>query len=162
MSFKFRRIGEDKLLMSVRQVPHSIKVGLRRGAYIAGKTLTKYTRDQMTHGAKTGRLYKIYRGIGGRRLANVRLHRASGPGEYPAVVTGALRKSVDFKVRGHRVLEFGANTEYAKALEVGSRKLAPRRYLKQTVVKLKSRVSTDISREINKSLKQKGFDVKKV
>ena len=80
---------------------------------------------------KTGRVYNVV--IRGRRVK----HRASAPGEAPANMTGALQKSLGFEVTGASWMEFGANTPYARELELGSakRNLAERPYLKATVKK---------------------------
>ena len=92
----------------------------------------------MTTKDKSGRLYNVYIGIGGKALKRPRRHRASASREFPAVITGRLRKSVDFSVRDYTRLDFGAGgsgVNYARALELGnsSRNLAPRYYLKQTL-----------------------------
>jgi hypothetical protein len=78
---------------------------------------------------KSGRVYDVY--IGGMR----RKHQASAPGEAPAILTGALDRSLDVtKVRLYH-WRFSARTPYARRLEWGgidSRGvyIAPRPYLR--------------------------------
>jgi hypothetical protein len=74
-------------------------------------------------------------GARGKKLKVVigaKLHRASAPGESPAVDTGNLTNSLHTIKRGKFTREVITNAEYAKALEFGapSRKLAPRPFLK--------------------------------
>jgi HK97 gp10 family phage protein len=166
MTFKFKEGPDNKLtIRALIKMPTEIRKGIRKGAYITGKQLVADTREKMTRGSRSGKLYKIYRGLGGRRLSSPRIHRASGANEYPGVVSGRLRNSVDFKVRGADRLEFGAgdNTvQYAKFLETGTSKIAPRKYLKQTINRLQSQTKTNLSRELNKSISQLGFKVTKI
>lgn len=144
----------DKVFREFAAMPKLVSRGIRRGAWISGQELTKDTRKRMTAKDKSGREYQIYTGIGGRQLKSPRKHTASAAGEYPAVISGKLRKSVDFFVRGNKRLEFGAGgdgVKYARALEQGnaSRNLKPRKYLKQTVDRLGNKVNKNITREIN-------------
>jgi HK97 gp10 family phage protein len=166
MTFVLREDPNNKLgITTLIKMPAEIRKGIRRGAYITGKQLVADTRERMTRGSRSGRLYKIYRGLGGRRLSSPRIHRASAINEYPAIVSGRLRKSVDFKVRGSSSLEFGAgdNTvQYAKFLETGTSKTAPRRYLKQTIDRLQNQTKTNLSRELNKGLRSIGFKITKI
>ena len=75
---------------------------------------------RIQHGPKTGRIYK-------RRSVT---HQASAPGQAPATDTGRLANSVVFNKRvsgpnkGTVVVESFAS--YAKYLEFGTRKIAPR------------------------------------
>jgi hypothetical protein len=166
MTWKFEPDPSNRLVFKgIERSPNNIRTGIRRGSYISGQELTQDVRSRMTNGPQTGRTYTIYKGRGGSELKRPRRHTASGPGEYPAVITGELRKSVDFKVRGQNQLEFGAGGKdilYAKPLEVGTRRIAARRYLKQTVDRLGNKVKTNVSREINKRLKGSGIRIEKV
>jgi HK97 gp10 family phage protein len=166
MTFRFKEGSENKLAtQALVKMPAQIRKGIRRGAYITGKQLVADTRDKMTRGSRSGKTYKVYSGLGGRRLSSPRIHRASGANEYPGVISGRLRDSVDFKVRGSDSLEFGAgnNTvKYAKFLETGTSKIAPRKYLKQTINRLQNQTKTNLSRELNKSIRSLGFKVNKI
>ena len=99
-----------------------------KGFFTSGKELVKDLKKDMKE-PKSGRTYKIYRGVRGGKLKKPRLHIASAPSETPAILTGKFRKSVDFAVRGNRTLEFGANQsapEYAEFLENGTSKMEAR------------------------------------
>lgn len=159
MTFKLIESPNNaKVELSLTKMPQEVKKSIRRGAYITGKQLVNDVRDKMTNSPKSGRTYKISRGRGGRTLKRSRLHRASAPGEYPAVISGDLRGSVDFKVRGAERLEFGAGNNkiiYARPLE------KTRRYLKQTIDRMQNQTKTNLSKEINKGLKSLGLKVNK-
>ncbi len=161
MTFKLI-IGSEtkKTLLDLSRMPQEVKRGIRRGAYLIGKELVKETRERINDKPKGGRTYKIYKGIGGRSLNRPRLHKASAPNEAPAVITGRLRKTIDFKVRGSKSLEFGAGSsqvKYARILEVGGTtgrggrtKIKARNYLRNTTRKLSNKVKITLRREVNK------------
>ena len=146
--------------MANAELPNHITKGIRMGAYISGKQLVENLRRDMGS-RKSGKIYKIYRGVGGT-LGKPRLHTSSSSGETPAVISGKFRKSVDFLVRGNRTLEFGSGNEgiakeYAKVLELGSSRMAARKPLGRTVKKLEREVNRNIETEINKQIKAAGF-----
>lgn len=154
----------QKVYMANAALPNHITKGIRMGAYISGKQLVESLRRDMSQ-PKSGRQYKISKGIGGRGLKNSRIHTASAAPETPAIITGKFRKSIDFLVRGNRTLEFGSGNEgiakeYAKILELGSSKMAARQPLGRTVRKLQNQVQTNIVKEINKQIKVAGFNLK--
>lgn len=137
-----------------RLAPH-IALAIRLGMEQSGKELRAYTKEQMVKGAKTGRVYKVYTGLNGRKLANPKFHRASAGGEFPARRSGNLFRSIDFTVFGSKRLEFGAKARYAKYLELGTSKMAPREFLKQTVKKLDKQTQINIVKRINQAIKAK-------
>jgi len=70
-------------------------------------------------------------------------HRASSPGEPPAVDTGRLRSSITHRVErdGKNFSGLvGTNVEYAKDLEMGTAKMAPRPFLRPTLENNKQRI----------------------
>ena len=108
--------------------------GIRKGFYFAGKGLVKESKKLINKKPKSGRVYIVTQGIGGKTLKNVRLHRASAPNEAPAVITGKLRESITFIVKNHNMLQFGSeDVEYAKQLENGSTRLRKRPFLKPAI-----------------------------
>lgn len=103
------------------------------------------TKLSMT-GAKHGRAYrkgrigkrmtnayraaglKAYRTAGGREMAIVgyKFHRASAPGEAPAIDTGYLANSYQMQMTTPMTGIVYTNAEYAAALEFGGARLAAR------------------------------------
>jgi len=98
-------------LENLRHIEDNIRTGIRRGFYEAGKHLVATAKNNMLS-KKSGKFYRFK----GRR------YQASAPGEAPKSVSGALRKTIDFKVRGADSLEFGYTSElkYGGLLEKGN------------------------------------------
>ena len=97
-----------------------IHCGIRQAFFQHGKLVQRTARHKIINPPKTGRLYNV--------PGTNRRHRASAPGEAPANLSGALQRSIDFKVSTNE-LEVGADTHYAKRLELGDDKIAARPYL---------------------------------
>lgn len=136
------------------EMPVELTKAIRQGFYTSGKQLVADLNKDMK-APKSGRIYKVYRGIGGAKLKKPRLHRASAPSETPAVITGKFRKSVDFAVRGNRELEFGANQsapKYAEFLEKGTSKMEAREPFKRTVIKNKEKIKSNIDTRLKQVL----------
>lgn len=158
--------GNKKLEVAHSGLKNAITRGFRTGAFISGRMLVADLRQSMGE-TKSGKRYRVYRGIGGKKLQRSRLHVASSARETPGVVTGEFRKSIDFLVRGNRNLEFGSGSNglagaYAKILEEGSSKMDARRPVGRTVEKLKSTVKTKLTVQVNKQINNLGFNVRKV
>lgn len=151
----YEPLDTKKAINFTKRLAPEIALAIRLGMEQSGKELRAYTREQMIKGAKTGRVYKVYTGLNGRRLSNAKLHRASAGGEFPARRSGNLFRSIDFTVFGSKRLEFGAKAKYAKYLELGTSKIAPREFLKQTVKKLDKQTQINIVKRINQAIKSK-------
>lgn len=139
-----------KTLNTLKQ--HSQQVGnaIRQGAFTAGKVLEKDLKQEMTKRNVTGKKYKVYIGIGGRKLVKPRIHTASRKNEYPAIITGTFRKSVGFDVRGSKKLVFGSKDfakGYAKFLEKRNKPI------KRTAIKNNTKVKQIISKRVYDLLK---------
>jgi len=142
-------------LIKLDRLQKDTETAIRSALYSVGRDLQSDLKEAMLKKPKSGRTYRIRRGRAIRR------HRASEPGEIPASLSGRLRKSVGYKVRGADQLEFGANTPYAPILEVGGRagrnrsaSIAARNYLKQTIDKnnrnIRSALQSNIKAELSK------------
>ena len=114
-----------EFLSQIPKHDEMMRRGIRHAFYNIGKENTRYTREIIKRGPKTGRLYHIP----GRK----RRHRASAPGEAPANLTGTLRKRVGFDVKGTDQMEFGDQIFYGKFLEEGTKRMKPRPHLKKAV-----------------------------
>lgn len=124
------------IYLKIKMLTQSTERGIRQGYFMLGKQLMKYTSDKMLEKPKHGRTYyfRKYKGNHSKFGPVNNKHVASAPWEYPANRTGKLRKSLDFLVHGHKQLEFGAETFYAKYLELGTKKgMAPRKFLRDAI-----------------------------
>lgn len=81
-------------------------------------------------------------GTGRHYRRGSREHVASAPGEAPAVDEGELRRRISaVKVtEGH--WRVGCNTEYAILLEFGTRRTAPRPFMRVALARARSRSSS--------------------
>ena len=144
----------QKTLKFLYELPVELTKAIRQGFYTSGKELVVDLNKDMK-APKSGKGYKVYKGIGGGKLKKPKLHIASAPSETPAVITGKFRKSVDFAVRGNRQLEFGANEnapEYAKFLEEGTSKMQAREPFKRIVMKNKDKIKRNIDIKLKEVL----------
>lgn len=162
---KYSSTGEKELINKNRRLPKHISRAIRRGGYISGKELVESLRKDMKQ-PKSGIFYRVYKGIGGKSLKRPRLHRASSPSETPGIITGEFRESVDFEMRGNKILEFGSGrnglASYAKYLEEGTSKMKARKPIRRTVKKMGNKVNKNLVREINKEMKALGFNVRRI
>lgn len=120
-------------------------------------TVQAIARASMT-GPKSGRLYKKSRrrrvnATAAKRRRKPRTHRASAPGESPAVDTGALKNSVRIRPVGNMVWEVYVAqpaSKYGTALEFGSprRRLAPRPFLRPALEQVRKPFIAAIEREL--------------
>ena len=111
--------------------------------------LVKDTKISMKK-KKSGRLYWTYIGRGGKVLKNGRWHTASKAGETPAILTGALMKSLACIIKYGVMLTYGANTPYARRHELSN----DRSYLKRIIAENNRDIwrtfNTEIGRSLNK------------
>ena len=63
-------LDTKKAIAFTNSLPKHIRLGVRLGLNQSGKELQAYTKEQMIKGQKTGRIYKVYTGLGGRKLSN--------------------------------------------------------------------------------------------
>jgi len=61
-----------------------------------------------------------------------RLHRASAPGEAPAIKSGRMQRNMYYKVSGHTELRFGSKVPHLRYTELGTKFMAPRPLLIMT------------------------------
>lgn len=102
-----------------------MRVGVTEGRHLVGRALVKHVQDGMRTGAKSGRVY---------RHPNGGTYQASAPvGEYSAVVTGRLLRSIDYRLSGLFDIVFYATADHAGYQERGTWKMAARENLKRAI-----------------------------
>ena len=107
---------------NLAHIKQEYRQGIRRGWLELGKALKKEARDEITHGRKTGNVYRVRSRTG----KTTRRHQASAPGESHANVTHTLRDSIGWKVLGFSRREFGYGVtgrptpKYAPFVEYGT------------------------------------------
>lgn len=142
-------------LMKIKNLQFVTAQGVRRALYLAGKDMVKTSRAMMME-PKSGKPILVRMGRTGK-LKNSRLHIQSAPGEAPAIITGTLKKSVDFNVVGTNKIEFGAkdSVSYGGFLEDGTSKMEKRPYLKPSIEKNEKNLYNKLNDSVKKSLEGK-------
>lgn len=129
MTVKFTANRQNtKVFATIKDIPDLTRRGLRQGMFKAGQGLISEANREILKGAKTGVIY-LRRDRAGRR----RRHMSSAAGETHANISGTLRKSLSFQLRGASEIEFGYGVssgneapEYAKFVEFGTTKMKAR------------------------------------
>lgn len=121
------------------EVLGAIGVGGKDGLADVGVEAVNRVRVALsTPGA--GRVYRRP-GVRGPRAV---IHRASAPGQPPAVDTGLLRASYTYRMgsdaKGNFV-EIGTNVKTAPWLEFGTRRMRPRPHLRPSIQSMKDRIT---------------------
>lgn len=84
---KVSKIG-TQVVLSYDNTPAKLEAMYRQRLHEIGTKMKTYLMERLDHGKRTGRKY----------LIKGKWHIASAPGEYPARLTGELRKSIRFEV----------------------------------------------------------------
>ncbi len=144
--------------------PQAIRKGLQiSGMQLAGKVgrANDGVIKQEMNKPKHGRTYLISVGRKGRTLKRLKQHVASAPGESPAVISGKLRDSVYFRVEGSNQLRIGADTPYARILELGGNtgrnhasRIARRNYLKRPILNNRREIIRNLTNAIDSKIKK--------
>ena len=101
----------NDLDVKIKKLKSNTEDQIKIELYEIGKDLKKKALELIDE-PKTGKIYTIE--IGGQLI----VHQASAPGEAPAILTGRLRRSINYKVIGSRMLEFASyDVLYARDLE---------------------------------------------
>jgi hypothetical protein len=121
-----------------------IKDGMRQGLFDIGSENVKYVR--YLYGLpKSGKLYK--------KPDGKTPHRASAPGESPAIWSGQLYQTMNYVVRNYDEMEFGDRPLYGRFLELGTDKMKPRQHLKTAVVVREKDNENLLNRAIDRAIK---------
>lgn len=120
MTIRISVNGGDQLAAALRALGDEVADDVRKAVYGTAFELRGDIVKRIQRGPASGRVYKR----GGV------LHQASAPGEAPASDTGRLANSVylddEAFLGGRAVVTVGSVLAYAKHLEYGTRKMAPR------------------------------------
>ena len=165
-------------MIDERKVLAAIQEGIRDGLVETQLVLARVVRGMLSKPG-TGRIYRIGKGRpNGRNLRAKGLHRASAPGQPPAVNTNRLRASWSVSSSGRNLgltrisalasdegfilprirsnsigFEFGSNVPYAKYLEFGTSRVRRRPYLKPSMRAVEPRVLPIVTNALNRKLR---------
>ncbi len=152
MKVKFiENAGNFKVYAKLNGVERLTKRATRRGMFLWARDLKSTASRRIQAKDKTGRIYLRRFASGARRR-----HRASAAGEYHANRTGALRRSIGWRVTGSDRLEFGYGTDgkdtpdYAEWVEFGTFRMKPRPSLQNSIRDTIGNAETYFEKEIMK------------
>lgn len=136
MSFSFIPFRRNKkTIIRIEDMADHTRRGLRQGMFRAGNALISEADREIQTGTKTGIIY-IRRIRGGRR----RRHQSSAAGQTHANLSGALRRSLSFQLRGSTEVEFGYGVssgrgapDHAKWVEFGTSRMKARPSLRNAI-----------------------------
>lgn len=151
MSIKLDREGK-RAVAKIRGLKKLTKEGIEHAGYTSGRGLVKATSDAILVKPKGGKVYVSRTRSGARRR-----HVSSAPGETHANFSGALRRSLSFKVRT-KELEFGYGVQnnnapdYADFVEDGTPggQMLPRPSLENGIKSQRRNMQNNFEREIGK------------
>jgi HK97 gp10 family phage protein len=147
MSFSLRTDKKNRRVqLQIKDSPHLTRRGIRAAYFRIGNDLVEEARKSILEGPKTGNI---------RRIKKKR-HQASAAGEAPANLTGLLKRSIAYQQRGGDQMIFGARTDYAPFLELGTRRMAQRPYLIAAIRKKTRSARKHLEKEIENELKRGG------
>jgi hypothetical protein len=157
----------DALLKQVEKCTDVVKKQVRRSLYLSGKDLMVETRRLINEKPKHGKTYFVRLtkiNSMGESKTRVKKHVASAPYEAPAVLTGALRKSLDFHVCGYQQMYFySRGVKYAKYLEYkdmlrqkgrGSNHILPRPFMSTAFKNLRTKIIYNLQRALLATIKE--------
>ena len=154
MSVEFKEDHKNKRVnIKFGKLDQITKQSIRRAFFDLGRDLKHTANKEILRKPKGGRTY-ILRTRSGRR----RRHVASAPGETHANLTGKLRRSLSWQVRGGQELEFGygvgvPTTEYGKFLENGTKRIKARPSLGNAVREVDRNAEIYFSRRFEQAMK---------
>ena len=156
MTVKFIQSRQnDRVFAKIEGVERLTKRGLRQGMFKAGQGLRAEASREILKGKKTGKIY-IRRDRSKRR----RRHQASAAGETHANLSGMLRRSLSFQLRGSSEIEFGYGVssgktapDHAEFVEFGTNKMKARPSLSNAIDAEQGNMTQHFEREIIKANK---------
>lgn len=112
--------NNEATFRQVRNLPEIMKESIKDGLQNIGVDLKRFAQTGIEREPKTGRLYGVIGKGRNKKLTTIaankrkRLHQASAPGEFPAILTGDFIKSIEFLVTGNDEMEFGTTDAVGK------------------------------------------------
>lgn len=142
--------GTVRVFDKTKSLNHNVKRGIKLGMFDVGRKIKPDIQRSILDTNKTGRVYLVR--LGGNTVR----HRASAPGQAPANLTGKLQRSVNYRIRrGGQQMEIGAGNDlinYARGLELGNSRIAPRPYIKPAITKNNKNIIEFVNRRILESI----------
>lgn len=133
-----------KVLEKIKHHKAKHRKALRLALNEIGSDIVNLMANYIFRPPKTGRWY-TYRG---------KSYQASAPGESPANRTGKLAGSGGYRVRNYLEMTVFETVEYAKFLEFGTKKMAPRPHVIRAINANRRNAIRTIEDHINREIKR--------
>lgn len=155
MTVSFREGRQnDAVFVRLEGLDKLTKRGIRQARFKIGHGLIGSASREILKGPKTGRVYLRVDRSGRRRR-----HISSAPGETHANLSGTLRRSLSFQLRGSHSMEFGYGVSSVKTapgydgfVEFGTTKMKARPSLFNAIEAEQGNTLQHFEREIKKEL----------
>lgn len=147
--------GNERTFARLDRTREFTRRSIRQAWFQLGRDLRAEANREILRRPKSGRTYFI-RTRGGRR----RRHVASAPGETHANLSGALRRSLSWKVRGTDSMDFGYGVsgagapEYASFVEFGTRRMDPRPSLENAIDALQANAQQHFEAAMDRAFRE--------
>lgn len=142
--------GLDRLRGKFANLQGEIDREVQAGLFVVAKKIEGDAKKSILNGQKTGQIYK---------RGNV-LHRASAPGESPANDTGRLANSINGEVSKSAmeatVKAGGGIVKYARMLEFGTIRIAPRPFMRPAVESNRNWIADRMKKAVMNAIKRVG------
>lgn len=111
----------NEVFISIGKLREKNAEALAKGFDDLGKALVRRVQNTTLNEVKHGRNYRVKtnRGV-------YRIHRASSPGQTPAIISGDYHDGVKYQADGANGLRFYNDVDYSKYLEYGTPKMKKR------------------------------------
>jgi HK97 gp10 family phage protein len=148
MDFSFKVEGLDQFKAASKDIQKNLEKELLIALDASGRQVVSVAKKSIMQGGKSGRLYK-------RRTV---VHRASAPGEAPANDTGRLVNSIVSEVTKTEMaatVSAGKGiAKYARYLEYGTSKMAPRPFFFTAFESSKAWIQNRLNQAVARALKK--------
>lgn len=152
--------GLDTLIKLFPTMEKQILSETKKAVAASALLIQNEAKDSMrkSKGGKTYRRGALKRSKNGKITAS-KYHRASAPGEAPAVDTGRLINSINHKLSGLTAtvgIHDITKVKYGKFLEYGTAKIKARPWLFPALEKKRKHIEARISEGMKRAIKVKG------
>ncbi|QDV34906.1 HK97-gp10 family putative phage morphogenesis protein [Tautonia plasticadhaerens] len=173
LGFKVEIDGLDNLRKATELVQKAVDKQVKKALYVAAQRVATEAKKSIQQGGKSGKTYDMrpavdgeeptaWFTINGRSVGFVKrskAHTASAPGEAPASDTGNLTNSIQVdssvkKENNELIATVSASAKYAKMLEFGTHKIAPRPFMFTALEKSKPFILERIAKAVNDGIGQ--------
>jgi HK97 gp10 family phage protein len=149
VDFSVKIEGLDSISKASEQIRQAVATEVNKAVFASAQKVATEARKSILSGQKSGRTYK-------RRSVT---HRASAPGEAPASDTGRLVNSIHAEMAGPgeaAAISGSASVKYARMLEFGTTKMAPRPFFFPALEKSKAWIRDRLQDALRRGLEKAG------